>query len=164
MHILEKYKIRASKKTLLFLAGMVWSFAGGKVFALGYEDLIFNTKSPWGYLLISVAVFFIFFIFIFIKMVKKHATRIMSSVLTEHCIFSFFDLKGYIIMIFMIVGGITLRNAHVINPIYLGAFYLGLGSALLLAGIKFFAIVLSLKDLNLTSDIDDLEKDTKNKI
>jgi len=44
-------------------------------------------------------------------------------------------------MIVMIAGGITLRNAHVINAAYLGSFYLGLGSALFSAGIKFLTAV-----------------------
>jgi len=147
MDILEKYKIRASKRLLLFLAGILWSFAGGRILTLGYEDLFLKGNSPWGYLLISVAIFYMFFIFVFRKMVKKHTTRIMSSSLSEHCIFSFFDLKGYTIMIFMIAGGITLRNAHVINSIYLGTFYLGLGSAILSAGIMFLASVFNFEKI-----------------
>jgi len=147
MDILEKYKIRASKRLLLFLAGILWSFAGGRILTLGYEDLFLKGNSPWGYLLISVVIFYMFVIFVFRKMVKKHTTRIMSSSLSEHCIFSFFDLKGYIIMMFMIAGGITLRNAHVINPIYLGTFYLGLGSAILSAGIMFLASVFNFEKI-----------------
>jgi len=150
MNILEKYKIKASKRVLLFLAGILWSFAGGRVLMLGCEDLILNIKSPWGYLLISVAIFYLFFILVFRKMVKKHTARIMSSSLSEHCFFSFFDLKGYTIMIFMIAGGITLRNAHVINPIYLGAFYLGLGPAILSAGIMFLASVFNFEKIKST--------------
>jgi len=150
MNILEKYKIRASKRVLLFLAGVLWSFAGGRVLTLGYEDLILNVKNPWGYLLISVAIFYLFFILVFLKMVKKHTQRIMVSSLSEHCIFSFFDLKGYTIMIFMITGGITLRNAHVINPIYLGTFYMGLGPAILSAGIMFLASVLNFEKIKNT--------------
>jgi hypothetical protein len=52
-------------------------------------------------------------------------------------------------MIVMIAGGITLRNAQVIKPVYLGSFYVGLGSALFLAGLLFFESVLTLKVLNL---------------
>lgn len=147
MNMLEKYKIRASKRVLLFLAGALWSFAGGRILTLGYEDLIVKVKSPWGYLLISAAIFYMFFKFIFRKMVKKHTTRIMSSSLSEHCIFSFFDLKGYAIMIFMIASGMIIRNAHVINPIYSGTFYLGLGSAISSAGIMFLASVLNFEKI-----------------
>lgn len=137
--MLQKYKIRASKRMLLFSAGALWSFAGERIVTLGYKDLIVNNKNLWGYLLISLVIFYIFFIFIFRKMVEKHTTRIMSSSLPDHCIFSFFDFKSYAIMIFMIAGGITLRNSQIINPIYLGTFYLGLGSALLSAAIMFLA-------------------------
>ena len=49
-------------------------------------------------------------------------------------------------MIFMIAGGVTLRNTHV-NPIYLGAFYLGLGPAILSAGIMFLASVLNFEKI-----------------
>jgi len=150
VNILEKYKIKASKRVLLFLAGIFWSFAGGRVLTLGYEDLILNVESSWRYLLISVAIFSLFFILVFRKIVNKHTTRIMSSSLSEHCIFSFFDLRGYAIMIFMIAGGITLRYVHVINPIYLGTFYMGLGPAILSAGIMFLASALNFKKIKNT--------------
>jgi len=53
-------------------------------------------------------------------------------------------------MIFMIVGGVNLRYAHVINPIYLGTFYLGLGPAILSAGIIFLASVLNFEKIKNT--------------
>lgn len=137
MSLLEKYKIKTTKRMLFFIAGSLWSFAGGRILTLGFEDLTTHAQSTLGYMAISVVVFCLFFFLIFSKMVKKHKKRIMTSSLTEHCVFSFFDFKGYAIMIFMIVGGISLRNSHLINPIYLGTFYLGLGSALLSAGILF---------------------------
>lgn len=55
-------------------------------------------------------------------------------------------------MIVMIAGGITLRNAQVIEPFYLGSFYMGLGSALFLAGLLFFESVLTSKALNLNKN------------
>jgi hypothetical protein len=135
--ILEKCKITVNKRTLLLLAGVLWSFAGGRILTLGYEDLFIYSDGAWEYLLFSLVIFTLFFVYIFNRMVKKHINRIISSSLSKHCIFSFFDLKGYAVMIVMIAGGITLRNAHVINAVYLGSFYLGLGSALFSAGIKF---------------------------
>lgn len=137
--MLEKYKIRATKKMLLLSAGALWSIAGERIITLGYRDLILNSQNPWGYLFISLIIFYIFLMFIFRKIVKKHTTRIMSSSLSDHCIFSFFDLKSYGIMILMIVSGITLRNSQIIDPLYLGTFYLGLGPALLSAAIMFLA-------------------------
>ena len=137
MEWLEKYKIRVSKQVLLLLAGVIWSIAGWRVITLGYQDLFSHVKSFGGYLLVSAAVFYLFEKFIFRKMVKKHTRRILRSQLADHCIFSFFDFKGYLVMIFMMSGGIMIRQAHVFQPQYLGTFYLGLGTALLMAGMMF---------------------------
>lgn len=138
MKILEKIKIKANKRTLFILGGALWSFAGGRVLTLGFGDLFRNAKNPSLFLILSLLVFFIFYKFIFSKMAKKHLKRIVNSDLVKHCIFSFFDVKGYIIMAFMITGGISLRNSGIVNPIYLGSFYLGLGLALFLSGVLFF--------------------------
>ena len=53
-------------------------------------------------------------------------------------------------MLIMIIGGMSLRNANLFNPVYLGTFYLGLGSALLLSGIMFIISGINFKRLNLT--------------
>jgi len=116
---------------------MLWSFAGGQILILSYKSFRINGNISWEYVLASVVIFYLFFRFVFRKIVKKHTHRIMSSRLSEHCIFSFFDAKGYMVMSLMIAVGIAIRNAHLINPIYLGAFYLGLGPAILSAGIMF---------------------------
>jgi hypothetical protein len=150
MTMLEKYKIKSSKKNLFLFAGLVWVGAGGKVFSLGFKDFTLNVDNPLIFIPFSVTVFFLFFKFIFNKMVKKHTKRIMLSELKEHCIFSFFDVKGYIIMIFMITGGIVLRNSHIVNPIYLGTFYLGLGFALFLAGIRFIINFINFEKLQIS--------------
>lgn len=142
---LEKYKIKASKRTLLLIAGALWTFAGGRVFTLGFGDLTANVNNPILYLLVSALVFFVFFKFIFSKMVKKHSKRILNSLLGSHCLFSFFDVRSYIIMIVMIVGGISVRNAHIFDPRYLGTFYIGLGLALLGAGVSFLYNGINLK-------------------
>lgn len=134
--MLEKCKLKVNKPTLLFLAGIIWSLAGWRVLALGYQDFFTGGHGPWLDLLITLVAFLFFFGLIFNQMVQRHTDRIRSSGLVKHCIFSFLDFKGYAIMIFMMTGGIMLRRAHIIYPVYLGSFYLGLGSALFLAGIK----------------------------
>lgn len=137
MERLEKYKIKTSKRTLLILAGLVWILAGGRLLTLGYGDLTSNTANLFPYLLISAGALVVFFAAIFNKLIAKHTKRIVASSLTRHCAFSFFDLKGYLIIILMMTGGIALRNSGLVAPTLLGAFYLGLGTALLLAGLKF---------------------------
>lgn len=146
MDFFEKFKIKASKKTLFLLAGFLWGFAGWRVSSLGFIDLFTSSAFPYPYLIFSTAVFFVFYKFIFSNMVKKHRNRILKSKLQNHCIFSFFDVKSYCIMFFMIIGGISLRNAHIINPCILGSFYIGLGLALFSAGIMFLYSVLKYKE------------------
>jgi hypothetical protein len=136
LQLLEKCKIKADKRTLLLIAGLFWSLAGWRVLSFGYGDLFANTASPWGFLLISLLVFMVFFSLIFSKMVKKHADRIKASNQSKHCVFAFLDIKGYGVMALMMGGGIVLRNSHIVYPVYLGSVYLGIGSALLSAGLK----------------------------
>lgn len=137
MNLKEKLKLNVSKKTLFLIAGLLWGFAGWRVSSLGFMDLFSNSKNPLPFLIISAVVFYLFYNFIFSKMVKKHRKRIFNKKNEKHCVFSFFDAKSYFIMIFMIVGGISLRNSQIIDPIYLGSFYIGLGLALFSAGVMF---------------------------
>ena len=129
--------LKVEKKTLLLVAGLIWGFAGFRVFTLGLGDIKTNGGNLILSALFSAIIFYLFFKFIFSKMFKKHTKRIINSDLNKHCIFSFFDVKSYIIMGFMIFFGITIRNLEIVNPIYLGSFYMGLGFALFIAGVLF---------------------------
>ncbi|APF27576.1 putative membrane protein [Clostridium sporogenes] len=139
----KKLTFKVEKRTLLLIAGLVWGFAGFKVFRLGAKSIKVNNLNWIFITLFSVLVFYIFFNFIFIKMLKKHTKRIINNTLEKHCIFSFFDIKSYFIMAFMIFFGITIRSLGIFNPVYLGTFYIGLGSALFMAGLSF--LISSLK-------------------
>ncbi|MGG5461306.1 hypothetical protein [Clostridium sp. B9] len=146
---LKKYTPRVSKKILLLIAGLVWGFAGFRVFTLGAGDVISHNGNLIVTALFGALVFFIFFKFIFSKMFKKHTTRIVNSELEKHCAFSFFDFKSYLIMGFMIFFGITVRNLGIFNPVYLGTFYIGLGAALFMAGVYFFIGFLKFEDIKI---------------
>lgn len=137
---MEKSKsgfLAVSKRTLLFVAGLIWSFAGFRVMSIGKSDVLEYKGSLVLILIFSVLIFYIFFNFIFRRMFVKHTKRIINSKLQKQCVFSFFDVKGYLIMTFMIFFGITIRSLGIFNPIAIGIFYIGLGTALLLAGITF---------------------------
>lgn len=137
MKKLIKYTPKVEKRTLLLIAGIVWGFAGFRVLTLGVGDVQINNGN-WIISIVSGSiVFYMFFKFIFSKMFKKHTRRIINSSLEKHCVFSFFDVKSYCIMGFMIFLGITVRNIGVFNPVYVGDFYMGLGLALFMAGVLF---------------------------
>lgn len=137
MEGIKKFTPRVTKRTLLLIAGLVWGFAGFRVFTIGIGDVLNNNGSFLVSLIISSLVFYIFFKFIFSKMFKKHTKRILNSLLDKKCAFSFFDIKGYCIMTFMITFGILVRSSRIFNPVYVGTFYIGLGFALLMAGVLF---------------------------
>ena len=121
----------------MLVAGLVWGFAGLRVFTLGRGDVVLNKGNVFISIVFSITIFYIFFNFIFKKIFIKHAKRIINSKLEKQCIFSFFDIKGYIVMGCMMIFGIVIRNLGVLNNTLLGNFYMGLGAALFLAGLTF---------------------------
>ena len=128
---------RCSKKTLLIYAGLVWMFAGGMVMKLGYEVLLTEQRYRMISIIVAIGVFLIFYFSIFRKMAGKHEKRIKSKQQEKVCVFSFFDVKGYIIMACMMTLGILIRSTSFIAPMYWAPFYVGLGTALFCAGILF---------------------------
>ena len=97
--------------TLLLLACLVWLAAGGNILRLGvlsYPPFV----NVWNVLL-SILVFTIFGRFIFGPLVKKHRTRIAGYDEQKQYFFRFFDGKSFLIMAFMMGGGIWLRASGV---------------------------------------------------
>lgn len=137
MNIINKIKPAVPKRILFFLAALVWGFASYKILNLGLIDVIKSTKSYWINIAIGLVIFYFFFKYVFYKMYIKHTKRIINARSERLCMFSFFDIKGYIIMAFMITGGITLRKADIIPHLYLGTFYIGLGLAIFSAAVSF---------------------------
>lgn len=129
---------RVNKRTLLIIAALVWLMAGTMVLSLGLEVILKEQKYVIVSLIVAVIVFYIFFNFIFKKMVSKHRDRISSKEQDKLCLFSFFDVKSYLIMAFMMTLGISIRSMSFINPVYWAPVYVGIGSALFLAGVLFF--------------------------
>lgn len=74
--------------------------------------------------------------FIFHRLYKKHTLRI-SQKKGKHCPFSFFDVKGWIVMIGMIAMGIVIRTYHLLPDSFIAVFYTGLSLALLGTGLRF---------------------------
>lgn len=126
---------RIPKRTLLLVAGIVWFAAGINIARIGWlaSDRAFTVLS----ILSSAAVFAAFFFLIFRRLIKKHTARIMGYGQERVNIFRFFDLKSYCIMAFMMTFGILLRQSNLWPPQCIKMFYLGIGAALIGAGIGF---------------------------
>lgn len=75
---------------------------------------------------------------IFGRLVKKHTKRIQGYQEEKKWFWNFFDLKSFLIMAFMITGGILIRSLSLCPEWFIAFFYTGLGTSLFLAGLTFF--------------------------
>ena len=130
-----KHRLTVHKKTLILIAGIVWAIAGFTIVRIGL--VAYQGNFSWWRGLLSVAVFTVFQVFIFGKMVKKHTERILQYEDERQNFFSFFDTKSYLIMAFMMTLGIGLRVSGVVPNTFIAFFYTGLGASLLTAGVLF---------------------------
>lgn len=127
---------RVKRRTLLFIAGWVWIIAGMNILRIGIVTWM-DDANFWSFKLgESIVVFMLFFHFVFLKLYYKHTERI-SKKGERNCPFSFFDVKGWIIMGFMITFGITARYFQWLPNSFISVFYTGLSSALIITGILF---------------------------
>jgi len=137
MELVNKIKPGVPKRVLFFAAAFVWGFAANRILNIGINDVMINTKDYRINFGLALVGFYFFFKYVFYKMYKKHTKRIVNSEIEKPCIFSFFDIRGFAIMAFMITFGVTLRKARVIPPLYIGTFYITLGLSLLAAAVSF---------------------------
>lgn len=127
--------MKVNKKTLLLIACIVWGIAGFNVLRIGI--LTYSNYISIINLSFSIIIFSIFQCFVFGKLVKKHTCRIVNYTETKQFFLHFFDTKSFLIMIFMMTGGILLRSSGIAPERFIAVFYSGLGSSLFLAGILF---------------------------
>ena len=129
-----EYILKVKKRTLLLIAGIVWLIAGFNVARLGILSIGLVEKI-WYLYALSILIFIIFGT-MFYKMSEKHTKRILAYE-EKRPFWNFFDLKSYLIMVFMMTMGIGLRASGKIPDFFIAFFYTGLGLALALAGIIF---------------------------
>lgn len=123
------------KRYLLLIASLVWLFAGLKVLSLGLEA--YKTNFTALNVLLSIAVFIVFWLMVFNRLVNKHTVRIKAYTEERRYFWNFFDLKSFIIMAIMMTAGILIRKYSLLGVNFIAFFYTGIGAALSLAGLKF---------------------------
>lgn len=137
--------MKVKKRTLLLIAGIVWLIAGFNVARLGI--LSFRLIDRTWYLYALTILIFIIFGTMFYKMSEKHTKRILAYE-DKRPFWNFFDVKSYLIMVFMMSMGIGLRASGKIPEFFIGFFYTGLGFALALAGVIFIYNYIFYQELN----------------
>ena len=132
--------LKMKKENLITVAGVVWLLAGANVALIGVRAAVDMSGAAVGIVVsIVVAAVAAFFAFhaMFGKIVLKNAQRIRSLDADRLNFLQFLDLKGYLIMAFMMSFGFGLRLSGLIPNWFFAFFYTGLGSALALAGASF---------------------------
>lgn len=147
MTIAEKFKPAVSKRVLFFFAAVVWGIAADRVLSIGIGDVIKNAPNKYIFFLIGIVGAYFFFTKVFLNIYKRNVDRIINSELEKHCAFSFFDLKGFLTMAFMITFGISLRSVPFIPKLYLGTFYIVIGLSLLASAIIFLGAFIKFENI-----------------
>ena len=132
--------LKMKKENLITVAGVVWLLAGMNVALIGVRSAVEMSGAAFGVVVVlfvgAVAAFFAFHA-MFGKIVVKNAQRIRGLDGERLNFLRFLDLKGYLIMAFMMSFGFGLRITGLIPNWFFAFFYTGLGCALALAGASF---------------------------
>lgn len=123
------------KKYLLLPAGFMWMGVGIMLCTLAFLWLL-HASYPFPFALAGVIAGVIIYRFGFVKLARKNIDRIIALE-GRHCFFSFITFRSYLIVIFMIALGVTLRHSH-IHKDWLSLIYNGIGLGLALSSISYF--------------------------
>lgn len=134
---LYKFKPGASKIAIVLLGAAVWMFAAYRILKIAIENIHKSATYEWLDYLIGIAGFIPFFLLVFRKVSKRYFSRIVNHKYEKPCIFAFFDIRGYIMMSFMISIGIAFHHLKVIPPQYKGIFLVSLGLSLFASSVYY---------------------------
>lgn len=130
-----------NKEHLLLMQVLCWLGPGIKIVITGIQALLqVQAETPelvWWLCLIAVAVT-VCFSLMFNNFVKRYTARILNFPERKKSLFAFFDLHGYILIFCMMSLGVSLKFLPFIPLEFFAGFYPGLGTALSIAGCRFF--------------------------
>ena len=132
--------IPVNREHLLLMQVLCWLAPGivmtrkGILAMLAVNEL--HPERVWWLTLIAVAVV-VCFSLMFNNFIIRYTNRILSFPERKKSLFAFFDLKGYVLIIFMIGLGISLKYIPGMPVEFFAGFYPGLGLALSIAGIRY---------------------------
>lgn len=131
--------LRVHKNILLLIAGAVWLLVGSMLLLLAFLWLL---HGPHVHDIIAVmtgiATALIIYRFGFLKIVEKNVRRILPMA-AKMPVISFIPWRSYVIIAVMISLGSFLRHSAIPKQ-YLAVVYIGIGLALVLSSIGYFAV------------------------
>ncbi|MEI8201647.1 MAG: hypothetical protein WCH34_01455 [Bacteroidota bacterium] len=138
MNIVRTITPRIPKRYLLFIAAVVWTFAGGMLLFKGITLLISNLEFIWIILPASIIGGSLFYMLLFAKISLKHTKRIINLKIEKPCLFSFFNIRSYVMMTLMITMGILLRRSGWVSTEYFSIIDITMGIPLFLSAFRFY--------------------------
>lgn len=129
---------RVSKRTLFFIAGIVWTIAGGILLYRGMLMMMGNGSFYYVPFAISVLGGILFYVFLFSKISVRYVEHIRSITHERPSAFSFFDRKGYFMMLGMITLGISLRSSGLVPASIMSVVYVTMGIPLAISSFNFY--------------------------
>jgi hypothetical protein len=130
----------AKRSVLVLLAGIVWSAVGLVLLLVSFSWL----KTSALEILVDVGLGlvggYIVHRFGFSRLARKNLDRIYQQAPGKDkvCIFAFQNIRSYIMVIFMIALGYTLRHSP-LPKVYLFPIYMTIGLALLLSSLLYYS-------------------------
>jgi len=133
----DLFKFTVARVWLFLLAGLMWSGVGVMLCALAYGWLadLHAVSALWfglGGLVCSLAAYR----FGFQHLAQKNISRI-HALLEKASPFAFMSPKSYLLVVFMMALGMTLRNSPVPKA-YLAVVYIIIGAALFLSSLHYY--------------------------
>lgn len=129
-----------AKHHLLLANAIVWGAPGIKILLTGIQSYmaVWPSKTIIWLALGTVAVL-AGFTWMFSRIVKRYSDRILAFPEQKKSIFAFLPVRGWILVIFMMCLGISLKFIPGIPTEFFASFYPGLGTALIVAGATFLS-------------------------
>lgn len=125
------------RRHLYLAASLLWGAPGIVVAIKGVMAYTGVASLHRWYLLPITAVVMAGFFFMFRRIVAKYASRIDSLPASEIVLSNTFPRRGWLLMAFMMLLGMALKNLSCITPEFVASFYSGLGPMLLLSAVRF---------------------------
>ena len=133
-------------KSLASIAGVIWLIAGFNVCRIGvvsWQSLESTTVS----MIVGCLATLLLFSRMFVKMLFRNVQRIRQIDVEKRRLWDIMPVKSYVIMAVMITFGVMLRSCPVMPQSVIAPFYVGLGTALSMAGAIYISAFLCPKDL-----------------
>lgn len=127
--------MRFDKPYLYLVAALIWGIPGGIITTKGVMTYAKLPSIDWWMCAITLAVLTAFYQ-MFRRVVARYSAHIEKS--SAPCsIWNTFPLRGWVLILFMMGLGISLRHIPSIPTEFYATFYSGLGPMLLLSSFRF---------------------------